>query len=254
MLHAVSVAVMRKVYLVPNLVTSANLFCGFYSITASARGDFTTAAWAIFVAAIFDSMDGRIARMAKATSAFGVEYDSLSDLTSFGVAPGLLLYHYSLAPLGRVGLAISFLFALCSALRLARFNVTVSSLPKNFFQGLPTPAAANLIGTLVIFQEFRGMDPVSRTGWMLGIAILISVLMVSSIAFPSFKEFHWRSRASAGILMIGMLSIILIAIEPRISLFLVGAFYVSASIVWNFLVRVGVLSMPAPKPSGGTQG
>jgi len=84
---------MRKVYLVPNLITSANLFCGFYSVTASARGDFVTAAWAIFVAAIFDSLDGRIARMAKATSAFGVEYDSLSDLTSFGIAPGMLLYH-----------------------------------------------------------------------------------------------------------------------------------------------------------------
>jgi len=236
---------MRKVYLVPNLITSANLFCGFYSVTASARGDFVTAAWAIFVAAIFDSLDGRIARMAKATSAFGVEYDSLSDLTSFGIAPGMLLYHSALAPLGRVGMAIAFLFTLCSALRLARFNVTASMLPKNFFQGLPTPAAANLVGTFVIFQGERPFDPVHRAGWLLAMSIFLSVLMVSSVAFPSFKEFHWRSRASVGILLIGMLSLVLILLKPEISLFLVGAFYVLASLGWNILCWAGVVKPPA---------
>jgi len=246
---------MRKVYLIPNIITSANLFCGFYSITASSQGNFTAAAWAIFVAAIFDSLDGRIARMARATSAFGVEYDSLSDLTSFGVAPGILLYQYSLAPLGRVGLAVSFLFALCSALRLARFNVTASSLPKGFFQGLPTPAAANLIGTLVIFQEFRGIDPLSRTGIMLACAILVSMMMVSSIAFPSFKEFHWRSRATAGILMIGLLSLTLIVIQPEVSLFLMGSLYVVLSLFWNLLVKLGVISSPIAAPAqGGSAG
>ncbi len=234
----------RKVYIVPNLVTSANLFCGFYSIIASARGDFLTASWAILVAAIFDSLDGRIARMAKATSAFGVEYDSLSDLTSFGVAPGFLLYQLALAPLGRVGIAISFLFTLCSALRLARFNVTASTLPKRYFQGLPTPAAANLLGTFVIFQNELGMEQIDRSGWMLFLGLSISTLMVSSVAFPSFKQFHWRSRTSVGILLVGMLSLVLILLNPEVCLFLVGSLYVAASVVWNLLWRTGVI--PAP--------
>ncbi|MFN7685697.1 MAG: CDP-diacylglycerol--serine O-phosphatidyltransferase [Oligoflexia bacterium] len=241
---------MRKVYLVPNMVTSANLFCGFYSILSSARGDFTSAAWAIFVAAIFDSLDGRIARMAKATSAFGVEYDSLSDLTSFGLAPGVLLYQFALAPLGRVGIAISFLFALCSALRLARFNVSTSTVSKNFFQGLPTPAAANLVGTFIIFQAQMGMSELDRMRWLLAMAVGVSILMVSSVAFPSFKEFHWRSRGSVGILLIGMLSLVTILIDPEVSLFLVGAFYVVASLGWNVLRWLGVLKTPVAQETG----
>jgi CDP-diacylglycerol--serine O-phosphatidyltransferase len=108
---------------------------------------------------------------------------------------------------------------LCSALRLARFNVTTSALPKGYFQGLPTPAGANLIGTLVIFQQFRGMEPISRTGQMLAIAIGVSMLMVSSIPLPSFKEVHWRSRASAGFLMVGLLAATLLLIQPEVSLF-----------------------------------
>jgi CDP-diacylglycerol--serine O-phosphatidyltransferase len=241
---------MRKVYLVPNLITSANLFCGFYSVVASSRGDFLTASWAIFIAAIFDSLDGRIARLAKATSAFGVEYDSLSDLTSFGLAPGFLLYQMALAPLGRVGIAVSFIFTLCSALRLARFNVTASTLPKRYFQGLPTPAAANMVGTFVIFQNEVAMDRIDRSGWMLFLGLGISLLMVSSVAFPSFKEFHWRSRTSVGLLLVGMLSLVLILLNPEVCLFLVGSLYVLASIIWNILWRTGVIPSPPMQPEG----
>ena len=166
----------------------------------------------------------------------------------------MLLYHYSLSPLGRVGLAVSFIFALCSALRLARFNVTASNLPKKFFQGLPTPAAANLVGTLIIFQNYRGLDPIHRTGWMLGVSLFLSILMVSSVAFPSFKEFHWRSRTTAGFLMLGILSVVLIVICPEVALFGIGAFYVLASLLWNLLVRIGVLRAPISSesaPKGG---
>jgi len=211
-------------------------------VISSCQGDFKTAAWALFVAAIFDSLDGRIARMARATSPFGVQYDSLSDLTSFGIAPGILLHQFALSSLGRPGLAVSFLFALCSALRLARFNVTASKLPKNFFQGLPTPMAANMVAFMVIFTLYRGADPLSKTGWMLFLALALSMLMVSSLAFPSFKEFHWRSRGSFGIFLIGLLTFIVILMKPEVTLFSMGCIYIIASLTWNVLVRLGVVT------------
>src|ERR1700677_259559 len=133
---------MRKVYLVPNIVTTGNMFCGFYSMIASMHGDFMPASWAIIAASIFDMLDGRIARLTKATSQFGLEYDSLSDLISFGVAPAVLLYQWALQPYDRLGWLASFLYLACGALRLARFNVNSSALPKNYFQGLPIPMAA----------------------------------------------------------------------------------------------------------------
>ncbi|HUP55894.1 MAG TPA: CDP-diacylglycerol--serine O-phosphatidyltransferase, partial [Bdellovibrionota bacterium] len=114
---------MRKIYIVPNIVTTANMFCGFYSIVASMKSDFSAAAWAIVAASIFDMLDGRIARLAKATSEFGVQYDSLSDLISFGVAPAILLFQWALLPFDRLGWLAAFLFTACGALRLARFNV-----------------------------------------------------------------------------------------------------------------------------------
>lgn len=247
---------MRKVYLVPNLITTGNLFCGFLSITSSCRGDFSTAAWALFLAAIFDALDGRIARMARATSPFGVQYDSLSDLTSFGIAPGILLHQFALAPLGRSGLVLSFLFTLCSALRLARFNVTASTMPKNYFQGLPTPMAANMVAFFVIFMLFRGLDPISKTGWMLFLSISLSMMMVSSIAFPSFKEFHWRSRGSFGILFVGLLAIAVILVRPEVTLFLVGALYIVLSVLWYVLARVGLVRasfLPESAESGNRE-
>src|SRR5262249_10530718 len=142
---------MRKIYIVPNIVTTANMFCGFFSVIASIRADFVTAAWAIVAASVFDMLDGRIARLAKATIQFGVEYDSLSDLISFGMGPGILLFEWALNPFDRLGWLAAFLFLACGALRLARFNVNVAVTPKNYFQGLPIPMAAGMIATFVIF-------------------------------------------------------------------------------------------------------
>src|SRR6185437_325860 len=147
---------MRKIYLVPNFVTTANLFCGFYSIVASIQSDFTIAAWAIVAAGIFDLLDGRIARLAKATSEFGSEYDSMSDLVSFGLAPAILQYQWSLYPFGRLGWMVCFIFMMCGALRLARFNVNIEVVPKGHFQGLPIPMAAGILSTLVIFSYATG--------------------------------------------------------------------------------------------------
>jgi CDP-diacylglycerol--serine O-phosphatidyltransferase len=223
---------MKKIYIVPNFVTTANMGCGFYSVIASMHGDFVTAAWAILLAAIFDALDGRVARLARATSQFGVEYDSLSDLISFGLAPGILLYTWALEPYGRLGWLASFLYVACGALRLARFNVNSGFLPKNFFQGLPIPMAAGVVATLIIFRHNMGWTEPS-TAVAVGSALGMGSLMVSTIRFPSFKELNWRSKASFGYLLIGVLTMILMAVKPEVTLFLILASYIGISLVWN---------------------
>lgn len=228
---------MRKIYIVPNLVTTANLLSGFISVIASIQEDYSTAAWAILVAAIFDMLDGRIARLAKATSQFGVEYDSLSDLVSFGMAPAVLFYQWSLEPFGRLGILACFLYLCCAALRLARFNVTTSSLSKAFFQGIASPVAAGTVATFVIFHnaaQWPGDESFLTRDWMSFIlAIGLGSLMISSIPFPSFKELNWRSRSSFGYLMIGVMAMVLIAVRPEITLFLVNISYILLSLIWN---------------------
>src|SRR4051794_37003749 len=160
---------MKKIYLVPNFVTTANLFCGFYSIIATLNHEYLTASWAIIAAGIFDMLDGRIARLAKATSQFGVEYDSLSDLLSFGAAPAVLLYQWTLAPFDRLGWLAAFLFLACGALRLARFNVSTVVTPKNYFQGLPIPMAAGIVATFIIFNSISAWpaNPVFKENFVL---------------------------------------------------------------------------------------
>ncbi|MGZ3697340.1 MAG: CDP-diacylglycerol--serine O-phosphatidyltransferase [Bdellovibrionota bacterium] len=223
---------MRKIYIVPNFVTTANMFSGFYSVVASIHGQFVTAAWAILAAIIFDTLDGRVARLAKATSAFGVQYDSLSDLVSFGLAPGILLYQWALEPFDRLGWLAAFLFVACGALRLARFNVTTAVLPKGYFQGLPIPGAAGIVATFVIFDTT--VDWISpQHVFVLVLTLVLSSLMVSTIRFPSFKELNWRSRATFGYLMVGVLAMILIAVKPEVTLFLILSAYVVLSLIWN---------------------
>jgi CDP-diacylglycerol--serine O-phosphatidyltransferase len=225
---------MRKIYIVPNFVTTANMFCGFYSVIASMHGQFMTAAWAILAATIFDALDGRVARLAKATSQFGVEYDSLSDLISFGMAPAVLLYRWSLEPFDRLGWLAAFLFVACGGLRLARFNVISGSLPKGFFQGLPIPMAAGIASTFIIFNTtLSWISP--QHPFVPALTLLLSSLMVSTIPFPSFKEFNWKSKVTFGYLLIGVLCMILIAVRPEVTLFLILSSYVGLSLVWNAL-------------------
>lgn len=234
---------MRKIYLVPNFVTTANMFCGFYSIIASIHHDFIVAAWAILAAAVFDMLDGRIARLAKATSQFGVEYDSLSDLMSFGAAPGILLYEWALEPFGRLGWLAAFLYVACGALRLARFNVNSAALPKGFFQGLPIPMAAGTVATYIIFHQTVGWESATNVVALV-LTFGMASLMVSTIQFPSFKELNWRSRASFGYLLVGMLAMILIAVKPEYTLFLILSLYIVVSLLWN-LNRVARGKHPA---------
>ena len=150
--------VSMHIYVLPNLLTTGNMFFGFVAIVLSIQQDFTHAAYAIVGAAIFDLLDGRVARLTHSTSQFGAEYDSLCDLVSFGVAPGILLFLWALQPFGRIGWLASFLFACCGALRLARFNVQATIIEKNYFQGLPIPMAAGIVAaprlSLPKFQRY----------------------------------------------------------------------------------------------------
>ncbi len=182
---------MRKIYLVPNFITTLAMFFGFYSIVSALHQEYLISGWAIAAAGVFDMLDGRVARLAKATSPFGVQYDSLSDLLSFGVAPAVLVYLWVLESLGNVTWLFAFIFVTCGALRLARFNVSQTSLPKTYFQGLPITLAAQFLASFVIAGESL-VWAFDFKIWVLGLLLLLSLLMVSTVRFRSYKEVTWR--------------------------------------------------------------
>lgn len=188
---------MRKrgmyVYALPNFFTSMNLLLGYLAILATVEGRFERAAWSILLASIFDMLDGRVARLTNTTSRFGVEYDSLCDLVSFGIAPSLLIYFSALKPFGRVGIVVAVVFALCGALRLARFNVMAEVLPKSYFQGLPIPMASITLCTSIFFAKDMGI-PLEKNLFSLILTAALGLLMVSTFKFPSFKDIHLRHR------------------------------------------------------------
>ncbi len=211
---------MRKgVYILPNLFTTGNLFCGFWAIVSVFQEKFYYAAVAILLASVFDILDGKVARLSGATSKFGVQYDSLADLISFGVAPALLAFSWALRPYGRFGWLAAFLFVVCGALRLARFNVMSAAGDTKYFKGLPIPAAATMIA-LTILLYLRLIE----TGWVKDIVILIMIyvlafLMVSNIRYVSFKEFDLARRKPFSLFIFIVLSMIVIVMEPAIVLF-----------------------------------
>lgn len=220
----------KGIYIIPNLFTSGNLFCGVFAIIAIMDGKYITAAISILVAMIFDMLDGKLARLTKTTSQFGVEYDSLSDLVSFGVAPGLLAYSWALQSFGRFGWVALFLFVVCGALRLARFNVQISGPESKDFVGLPTPAAAGLIATMVIFDSNVISFEESRPFIVLSVAYLLAFLMVSRIRYRSFKNLNLRDRKPFMVL-VGILLVFLVLITvPQVMLFMFCALYVLSGI------------------------
>ena len=233
----------KGVYLFPNLFTTGNLFLGFYSVVASLKGRFDLAAWAIIGAIFFDMLDGKVARLMKATSSFGVQYDSLADLVSFGVAPGLLAYNWTLAPLGRVGWLIAFLFLTCGALRLARFNVQASGgNDKKDFQGLPIPAAAAAVATTYLFLDgiHLTLPPRMVMAWAAVLMVTLAFLMVSSVEYKSFKELDPARRHPFGMLFLAVVLIFILAAEPHISFFLFAMLYVfSGPALYLFASRKG---------------
>ena len=172
----------RGIYILPNIFTSLNIFFGFYSVIAAINGKYVAAALAIIIAAVFDLLDGKIARATHTTSKFGVEYDSLADLVSFGLAPGLMMYLYALKPLGRIGWLAAFLFMVCGALRLARFNTQVGTADKNYFQGLASPSAAAIVAGSVWIGADQGIDP-QTIAWAVALLTVASgLLMVSNLS------------------------------------------------------------------------
>ena len=178
----------RGIYILPNIFTSLNIFCGFYAIISSIDGKYIAASIAIIIAVIFDMLDGKIARITKTTSKFGVEYDSLADLISFGLAPGLMIYLWALEPLGRLGWLTAFLFMTCGALRLARFNTQTGSISGQYFIGLPIPAAAGMAATTVLFCNRFDIAGNANSVVILIMLYMLAFLMVSAIKYPSFKK------------------------------------------------------------------
>lgn len=211
----------RGIYLLPNLFTIAGLFAGFYAIVTAMEGYFNYAAVAIFVAMIMDFFDGRVARLTNTQSAFGAELDSLSDMVSFGVAPALVIYSWSLEGLGKLGWLAAFIFAAAGALRLARFNTQVSVADKRYFQGLPIPAAAGVLASMVwlcVDSEILG-DGVSMMTAVL--AIIIAILMVSNVRYYSFKEIDLKGRVPFVAILLVVLAFVGISLDPPKILFLI---------------------------------
>ena len=214
----------RGIYILPSLFTTAGLFSGFYALIAAVQGRFELAAWALIVAAIFDILDGRVARLLHAESEFGAQYDSMCDMLSFGIAPAVLTYMWALAPLHKAGWMAAFLLAACAALRLARFNVQLGTQSKRYFNGLPTPAAAMLIATAVLFHEDSQINPLP---WLwFAISVTLAWLMVSHVPFFAGKDVDLQQRRPAITLLIMLVVIAFIMINPHTCLFVLALAYV----------------------------
>ena len=225
----------RSVYLLPNLLTSMSLFGGFYAMVATVDRRFTQASIAIFASCIFDALDGRVARMTHSTSRFGVEYDSLSDVIAFGVAPGLLVYMWALKGYGRFGWLAAFLYVACGALRLARFNVQAETVQKKHFLGLPIPAAAATIAASVLFFGELHLPVEVKKIFAPILMYALGFLMVSAVRYSSFKESSaFRSRHFEAVVVVVLLFVIVL-IEPAIMLFTVTmAYMLSGPVAYLF--------------------
>jgi CDP-diacylglycerol--serine O-phosphatidyltransferase len=216
----------KGIYVLPNLFTSASLFSGFFAIIAAIQGRYETAAIAILISCVFDGLDGKIARYTHTTSQFGVEYDSLCDLVAFGVAPALLAFQWALEPFQRLGWLACFMFLICGALRLARFNVQKNTIESKYFRGLPIPAAASFVASLVLFTTFLGGLPQSRHVLLIVTIYILSFLMVSTIEYPSFKELELKKQKPFSVLVTTILILMIIVYKPKIMLFIVLTLYI----------------------------
>ena len=217
----------RGIYLLPNLFTTLSLFAGFYAIVQGMNHDFERAAIAIFAAMILDGLDGRVARLTNTQSAFGAEYDSLSDMVSFGAAPALVMYEWALRDMGRIGWIAAFVYCACAALRLARFNTQLSVADKRWFTGLPSPAAAALVaGMIWVMNEYqvKGGD----VKWLAaGVTLYAGITMVSSVKFYSGKDINLRRAVPFGMTLAMVVALLLISIDP-------------SHVLWGLMVAYGL--------------
>jgi len=223
------------IFLLPSLLTTGNLFCGFFALLLAANGRFPEAALAVFAAMVMDFLDGRVARLMKATSQFGVEFDSLADVVSFCVAPAFLLYAFALRDLGRPAWFGAFLFVICGALRLARFNVQTASIDRRFFVGLSTPAAAGIVASSVLLLS--GESLVAGVKVMLAAGTYaVALLMVSTFRYWSFKEVDIARRHPLQTLLVVVLGIMIVATNHELFLFLLFAGYALSGPVRRLVV------------------
>ncbi|KAA0443655.1 MAG: CDP-diacylglycerol--serine O-phosphatidyltransferase [Candidatus Thioglobus sp.] len=209
------------IYLLPNILTTFGLFSGFLAIILAAKGQFSEAAIAIFVAMLCDGLDGRVARLTNTQSTFGEQYDSMADMLSFCVAPALLMYFWQFQGADKIGWLGAFLYVSAGALRLARFNTQIGVEDKRYFQGLPSPAAAALVAGMVWTKEYIGVSEYDQylliSSWI--ILVGAGVLMVSNVRYYSFKEFNLKGRSSFKLLLLATLLIIVISLWPHTILF-----------------------------------
>lgn len=230
----------KGIYLLPNLLTTGALFAGFYSIVAAIDGNFTAAAWSIFVAMFLDGLDGRVARMTSTASDFGKEFDSLADMVSFGLAPAIVTYQWGVERLaefgavwGRLGWLAAFLYVAAAAFRLARFNTNTAALDRRYFQGLPSPSAAAGVASMVWLSTSYGIDGLVALVAGIAITATAGLLMMSRFSYLSFKDIGPGQRVRFGKLLLIPLVIIVIAIEPELVVFALFVVYASSGpVMW----------------------
>ncbi len=250
----------RGIYLLPNLFTTAALFAGFYAVMAAIDGRFEAAAAAVFVAMVLDGADGRIARITNTQSAFGAEYDSLSDVICFGLAPSLIVYEWALSGMGKLGWVAAFFFTAATALRLARFNTQLGTTDKRYFQGLPCPAAGATVAALVWFATELEVRGEGIAAFAFAMTIALGGLMVSNVRFHSFKDFDLRGRVPFVTMFVVVAGFVLVSSDPPVVLFLGTLGYaVSGPVLtlWNVRKRRAARRASAagagdPPPDVGT--
>ena len=237
----------RGIYVLPNLFTTAALFCGFFAIVKAMSGSFEQAAVAIFVAMVLDGLDGRVARMTRTQSAFGAEYDSLSDMVSFGVAPALVTYAWALKDMGRLGWIAAFIYCAGAALRLARFNTTLEVMDRRYSQGLPSPAAAAVVAGFLWVMIDKNVE-VEDVRWLAcGLVIFAGISMVTNIRFYSFKDFNLRRSVPFMFVVAIALGFAVVSYEPPVALF--GLFVAYALSGYILALTRTIRSRTSPPPA-----
>ena len=244
----------RGIYLLPNMLTLGALFSGFYAIIAGMSGNFNEAGWAIMIAGILDGLDGRIARLTNTQSAFGAQFDSLSDMVSFGVAPALIMFSWAFAPLGRLGWAASFIYMSCAALRLARFNVQLATVDKRFFVGLQSPLAAGVVTFLPWVGYKYGLEVTPMVAYLCAIlTVFIGFLMISNYSYSSFKELQFKGTVPYMVFVFVVIMLVVVAQNPHeVLLTMAVAYALSGPIMWLYKkqsAQATPLEVPASAPA-----
>ncbi len=230
----------KGIYLLPNLLTSLGLFSGLYALISGTQGRFEAAAVAIFIALVIDGLDGRIARLTNTQSEFGAQFDSLSDMVAFGIAPAVMMYLWVLEPLQKIGWVAVFLYSAAAALRLARFNIKAASMDRRYFQGLPSPVAAATLAGMVWCANSFDID-VSLIRWPAAVVtIFLGALMVSNIRYHSFKDIAWQGKVSFTAISGIVILFILISSDPPLMLFGISFIYMLSGPILT-IRRVGLI-------------